>query len=157
MNSKKQTIVYEVERKDEEEKKMEKFHGKINKMEDEGRIREYVSLNSEIGRRWLLRLEKEKRVAQHVGTQLFDKDLAKKDREEIKEKPEGWITETLQKACEGSGHQLRRVKDNHYKVIVGGNDSTRLDYHEERRLVSISRIKMLNRTQINTYKQVAET
>ncbi len=77
MNSKKQTIVYEVERKDEEEEKMEKFHGKINKMEDEGRIREYVSLNSEIGRRWLLRLEKEKRVAQHVGTLLFDKDLAK--------------------------------------------------------------------------------
>ena len=72
---------------------MEKFHGKIDKKEDEGRIREYVSLNSEIGSRWLLRLEKERRVAQHVGILLFDKDLAKKDREEIKGKPEGWITE----------------------------------------------------------------
>jgi hypothetical protein len=78
---------------------MEEFHGRINKREDEGRKREYVSLNSEIGRRWLLRLEKERRVAQHVGILLFDKDLAKKDRGEIKEKPEGWITETLQKAC----------------------------------------------------------
>ncbi len=43
MNSKKQTTVYEVEqKKDEEMQKMEKSHGRINKREDEGRIREYV-------------------------------------------------------------------------------------------------------------------
>ena len=121
MNSEKQTIVYGVKkRKNDGDSKLEKQQWKITKKDEEGRTRENISLNSEIGRRWLLRLEKERRVAQHIGILVFDKDLAKKDREEIKEKPEGWITETLKKACEGSGHQLRRVKDKYYTIIGEG-------------------------------------
>ena len=85
MSSKKQTIVFGAEkRKDDGGKKLEKQQWKITKKDEEGRTRENISLNSEIGRRWLLRLEKERRVAQHIGILVFDKDLAKKDREEIK-------------------------------------------------------------------------
>ncbi len=147
MNSKKQTIVYEVEQgKDEEQNKLEKLQWKINKKDEEGRSRENISLNSEIGRRWLLRLERERRVAQHIGILLFDKDLANKDCVEIKEKPEGWVTETLKKACEGSEYQLRRMNGKFYTIIVEGDDNKRLEYYEEKRIVSITRTKMANRT-----------
>ncbi len=88
---------------------------------------------------------------------MFDKDLAMKDREEVKEKPEGWITETLKKACEGSENQLTSVKDKNYTIIVEGDDSTRLEYYEEKRIVSITRAKMVNRTSNFTFSQIAKT
>ena len=36
-------------------------------------------------------------------------------------------------------------------------DNTRLEYYEEKRIVSISRTKMLNRTSIFTFSQIAKT